>query len=167
MKYFKIAFLVCVLSCFSFSAIHDYYISVTQIDYVEDKQTIQIMSRLFLDDLNTEFGMKFNKTFTFETEGRFEDMNKYIETYFKEKFIVKINGKNVKLIYKKKDYDSDIIKCYFEIKNVKKIKSIEITNKVLLDLIQEQQNIIKTNIFSKKNSFISTLKENTLLLNFN
>ena len=150
----------------SFKALHDYYITVTQIDYNTDKQTIQIMSRLFLDDLNTEFGMKYNKTFTFETEGQSEDMDKYIKAYFNEKVVFKINGKNVKLIFKNKDYDSDIIKCYFEIKNIKKIKSIEITNKVLLDLIQEQQNIIKTNIYSKQNNFICTTSANTMILNF-
>ena len=96
-----------------------------------------------------------------------KEANKYIETYLRSKFKVRINDNDMNLIFIGKEYDIDIIQCYIEIQNVKQVNSIEITNEVLFDLFEDQQNMIKTKINSKQKSFLLNQNNKTAVLNFN
>lgn len=166
MKFFKAIILFCSLSFFAFEAIHDYYISTTQIDYIEETQSLQITSRLFLSDIESLLRQRYDTNITFGEELKPKNVDTYIESYLREKISVKINGEKVDFDFIGEEYDYDIMKCYLEIQGVNSINSFEITNKVLFDLIQEQQNIIKTKINSKQKSFILTVKDTIAVLNF-
>ena len=74
---------------------------------------------------------------------------------------------NWNFIFIGKEYDIDIIQCYIEIQNVKQVNSIEITNEVLFDLFEDQQNMIKTKINSKQKSFLLNQNNKIAVLNFN
>ena len=71
------------------------------------------------------------------------------------------------MIFIGKEYDADIIKCYLEIQSIKKIESFEISNQFLFDLFDEQQNIVRTKIYSKQKSFLLDHNSKIGLLNFN
>ena len=167
MKFLQPIVLVFALSFFSFSTLHDYYISVTQVEYVEDKQSVQIISRIFLDDFESALRTRYNETFTFGGETETEGLDLYIERYLRDKLAFKINGKKMDIVYIGKEYDIDIIKCYLEIEGVDHIDSLEITNKILFDLIQEQQNMVKTKINSRQKSVLLIPQKDTALLKFN
>lgn len=34
----------------AFSSLHKYYVSVTKVEHIKEKQTVQITSRIFIDD---------------------------------------------------------------------------------------------------------------------
>ncbi|MFI1745435.1 DUF6702 family protein [Thalassobellus sediminis] len=166
MKVFKAIILFCSLSFFAFGVIHDYYISITQVDYIEKTKSVQITSRIFLSDIESLLRQRYDKNITFGEEMKPKNVDTYIESYLREKISVKINGEKVNFTFIGEEYDDDIMKCYLEIEEVKSIHSFEITNEVLFDLIQEQQNIIKTKIYSKQKSFILTIKDSNAVLNF-
>lgn len=166
MKFFKTIILFCSLSFFAFEAVHDYYISTTQIEYLEDKQSLQITSKIFLSDIESVLRQRYDKNITFGEEDKPKNVDAYIESYLREKISIKINGEKVDFTFIGEEYDYDIMKCYLEIEGVKSIQTFEITNTVLFDLIQEQQNIIKTKINSKQKSFILTIKDTIAVLNF-
>lgn len=167
MKFLKPLVLVFALSFLSFSTLHDYYISVTQVEYVEDKRSVQIISRIFLDDFESALRTRYNETFTFGGETETEELDTYIERYLRDKLAFKINGQKTNFVYIGKEYDIDIIKCYLEIEGVDHIDSLEITNKILFDLIQEQQNMVKTKINSRQKSFLLIPQKDTAVLKFN
>ncbi|WP_111308070.1 DUF6702 family protein [Confluentibacter sediminis] len=167
MKFFKITFLVFALSFFAFTTMHKYYISVTQIEYVQEKQSVQIISRIFIDDLEELLRVEYDKTITLAEKNEPKSINDYIETYLKEKIKIKINDKEVNISFIGKEYDTDIVKCYMEIQGVKNIQSFEISNQVLFDFFNNQQNIIKTKINSKEKSVIQTIDKNDTVLKFN
>ena len=50
MKFPKYLIVLLVLPFFAFTAMHKYYISVTQVNYIQEKQSLQITSRIFIDD---------------------------------------------------------------------------------------------------------------------
>lgn len=167
MKLFKITCLILTLSFFSFKAAHKYYISVTQIDYVKEKESVQIISRIFIDDLEKLLRERYDESITLAGKTEPKEVDVYLEKYLKEKLKVKINDKEASIAFIGKEYDADIIKCYLEIKGIKSIQTFEISNQVLFDLFSEQQNIIKTNINSKQKSVIQMPEKNTTLLKFN
>lgn len=158
------ALILVLLNGFSF--VHKYYVSITQIDFAEEQESVQITSRIFIDDLEDVFRERFNKEIVLDVDQESEMLEFYIESYIKEKVSVKINGEDVILNYLGKEYENDILFCYLEIENINEIKAIEITNTILFDKFDDQKNIIRFKINNKNKSFVLTQDKQMSLLNF-
>ena len=156
-----------IIPLFSFTSAHKYYVSVTQINYVKEKESVQITSRIFIDDFENLLRKRYDENITLATKNELEIVDTYIEQYLNKKIKIKINNKPAKFNFIGKEYDADIMRCYLEIEGVKTINSIQITNQLLFDLFEEQQNIVKTKINSKQKSFLLILQKDNALLNFN
>ena len=149
-----------------FSSLHKYYVSVTKIDFVKEKQTIQITTQIFIDDFEAVLRARYNPDITLAGKEETKDSEAYIKRYLKGKISISVDGKEQVLNYIGREYKDDIVYAYLEIENVSEIKSITITNESLFDMFEEQQNIIKTNINSKKKSFLLTSAKTNGMLNF-
>jgi hypothetical protein len=167
MSRFKIVILLGVFSLFSFTGLHKYYISVTQIEYVKDKQSVQIISRIFIDDLEKAIRYNFGENITLDDGKEDSTIDAYIEKYLNNNFSISLNKSPVKFQFIGKEYDGDIVRCYMEVVDIQNIRYFEVSSKLLFDVCPDQQNIVKTKINSKQKSFILTKKKNSALLNFN
>lgn len=166
MKRIKIVLLAVVLPLLMATGIHKFYVSVTEIDYVKEKKSVQIVMRIFVDDLETVLKKRYDAQLVLTEKNESKDVDMYLQRYIKEKFQVKINGATSDYVFLGKEYETDIVYCYLEIKNISNIKSFEIVNKLLFDVFDEQQNIVKTNINSQNKSFILIPQNDKGLLNF-
>ncbi len=166
MKIIKIVLLFLVLSLISFTAIHKYYVSVTEVEYVKEKKSVQIISRIFIEDLEDVIQLRYNEDLRIEKENEVPEIDFFIEKYLKAKLIININGEEKLVNYLGKEFDNDIVICYLEIEGVDKIQSLEIQNQVLFDLYAEQQNIVRTKVNSENKSFILIKENDKGLLNF-
>lgn len=160
--FFLVAFALC-----SFTSLHKYYISVTQIDFIESKKAIQITSRIFIDDMERLLQERYDESIILTENDDLTKVDAYLENYFKQKLKIEINNRPVNFNYLGKEYDTDIMKCYLEIENVDEVKTLKISNEVLFDLYEDQQNIVKTKIYSKQKSIILYKQNPASLLNFN
>ena len=156
-----------IIPLFAFTVFHKYYMSVTQIEYIEDKQSVQLITRIFIDDFEKLLRERYDESITLVDKDEPATVDLYIERYLSEKIKIKINDKDADLIFIGKEYDIDIVRCYLEIEDVDEINSFEISNQVLFDVFEEQKNIIKTDINSKQKSFILISQDKTAMLNFN
>jgi hypothetical protein len=166
MKLLRKSFLILVLPLFAFTVIHKYYVSVTQIEFVKEKESLQIISRIFIEDLEDVLQLRYKEDLIIKKENEAPDVNFYIERYLKGKLIFKINGEEKAFNYLGKEIDNDIVVCYLEVLDIKEITTFEIQNLVLFDLYAEQQNVVRTNINSKNKSFILIKENDKALLNF-
>ena len=127
---------------------------------------LQITSRIFMDDLNYVLEKNFKKKVNIgepvENEEDVSMMKKYIENNFS----IKINGRPKQINFLSKESDNNVVICYFNVKDILKVNSIEIQNKILLDLNSDQQNIIQTNIYGKKKSLMFEGENFTDILKF-
>ncbi|MEL0653265.1 DUF6702 family protein [Algibacter sp. TI.3.09] len=167
MNRFKIVLLLAVFSFFSFTSIHKYYISVTQVEYVKDKKAVQIISRVFIDDLENALRHNYDENITLDENKDSEAVNTYLEKYINTNLKVSINKQPATLQFVGKEYDGDIVRFYLEVTEIQSINSVEVSNEMLFAVCPDQQNIVKTKINSKQKSFILTHKNNSALLNFN
>ena len=167
MKTIKILLVILVLPLLSYTTAHKFYVTVTQVNYIKEKQSVQIISRIFIDDFEELIRQRYDEDITLDASKEEMQIDFYIERYLQEKMQIKINDSIKKLVFIGKEYEDDIIYCYLEIENIKAIKSFEITNQILFDLFEEQQNIVKTNINSKNKSFILISQNDKVVLNFN
>lgn len=159
--------LIALITLSSFTTFHKFYVSVTQVEYIKDKQSLQFISRIFIDDFENMLQQRFDESIILNNGEESEQTQFYIEKYLKGKIKVEINGEEKSIQYIGKEYENDIMYCYFEIENITEINTVQITNEVLFDLFNDQQNIIRLKINGKHKTFVLIPEEKTGLLNFN
>lgn len=148
-----ICFLFVALSSF---AMHKFYVSIYQINYAQEKKMLQITSRIFVDDLNNILKIKYNqKTNLGEPNESVNDIA-LMKKYIFENFTIKVNGQPKTITLANKEMEGNVLICYYNIKDVSKIKSLEIHNAVLHDYVEDQQNIIQIKLYGKKESMLFT-----------
>jgi Domain of unknown function (DUF6702) len=167
MKSIKLLFFAILVPLFAFTTAHKFYVSVTQIEYVKEKQSVQIIARVFIDDFEELLRQRYDENITLNISKDERTIDAYIQKYLIAKIQVEINGNYKKFKYLGKEYEDDIMYCYLEITDVESINSFKITNQLLFDVFEEQQNIVKTNINSKRKSFMLTPNNDSGVLNFN
>jgi len=163
---FKVVISLLFLSLSSFMGLHKYFVSVTDIEYVPKEKAVQIITRLFIDDFDSVLQERYDVEFHLESEATKDTRLAYIQKYFSKKVTISINNVPQKIQLLGTEFEDDMLVSYFEIRNVNAIKSIKITNKLLLENGSNQQNITHININGKKKSFLFVKDKDTDVLNF-
>ena len=148
--------LIVLLSSF---AVHKFYVSVTQIDYVPSKKRVEITSRIFIDDLEKALTKKYNKKVNLTSTKELPEAEELIKSYLKEKIKISINKKPQNIEFLARELEGDVLILYTKIAVSKKINTFEIYNSLLTEVYADQQNIVHTNINSNKKSILLTNTE--------
>jgi len=162
----RLLILFLILPLLAFTEAHKFYVSVTQIEYVAENQEVQIITRVFIDDFEKLIRQRYDESITLAEKEESKLVDRYMTKYLKEKLEITINGEVKQLMFLGKEYEDDMVLCYLEIPNIPSISSLKVSNKVLFDVYEEQQNIIRTKINSKQKSFILIPGNDKGLLNF-
>lgn len=101
----------------SATAYHKFYVSVTQINYSNKEESLQITSRIFIDDFENVLKERYGVTLDLGTPQEAKNSNYYVERYLNTRFTIHINGKKQELHFLGKEYENDVVKTYIEIKN--------------------------------------------------
>ncbi len=145
---------------------HKFYVSVTQIEYKEQQQSLQMISRVFIDDIEDLIKERYDKSLTIDNTKENPELDQYLKKYFGQKLNIIINGKNVSFTFIGKEFEDDLIIVYLEIENISSLETIKISNEVLMDLFEEQQNIVHVKKGSQRKSLILEKGKSEGLLNF-
>ncbi|PIB29278.1 hypothetical protein BFP77_06905 [Maribacter sp. 4U21] len=156
MGYLRKGLLLLILPLFAFTIAHKFYISVTHVGYSEKDDALQVTTRVFIDDMNSVLNERYDISSKLGTDEASKADNAYFEKYLRTKFVIEINGKPVRYTMIGKEYDTDMIVCYLEVPEIDlpTVKTVAITNEMLTDLFDEQQNVLHIKIKEKKKSFV-------------
>ncbi len=151
----------------SFSGAHKFYVSVTNVSYSEEEESLQIISRIFIDDLEKALKTRYEVDTHLATPDESEAAETYIERYFKSKFTVWVNGNPSEYTFLGKRYDNDLIVCYIEVTGLRKegLQSLGIQNEILTDIFEEQKNLVHFDVLGKKKSYVLIRENNKGMLN--
>ena len=72
---------------------HEYYVSVTNIEYVNEQQSLQIISQIFIDDFEKLLQERYDETITLAPDNNKTNIEKYMERYLEDKLKLEINSK--------------------------------------------------------------------------
>ena len=167
MKHLKKALFLFLLPLLAFTVGHKFYISVTNVGYSEKDDALQIITRVFLDDMNAVLKERYGIQPKLGAKSESEIDREYFEKYLRSKFIVEIDGKTVPYTLLGKKYDTDMIICYLEVPkiNLPKVSTIAITNEMLMDMFDEQQNVVHFKIEGEKKSYVLIKSDTKGMLN--
>ena len=167
MKKYTIILLLFVVPLIISSRAHEYYVSVTNVEYVKEEKSVQIITQIFIDDFEKMIQERFDDRITLATDNESIMVEDYMQRYLSDKLKVTINDQSLDFNFIGKEYEDDITYCYLEIKDISEIKSIEIENRVLFDIYQDQQNIVRLKLYGKNKSFLLIPDNDNCVLNFN
>ncbi len=128
--------------------LHKIHISLTNIEYKKESKTLQITTRLFIDDIENALNKKYGIETELDNERELQNIDSYFKKYLKENLQLVVENKNINLHYLGKEYEDDIVYVYFEMENVQDFKQLTIKNTLLFDIFEDQRNIVK---FKKEN----------------
>ncbi|WP_034922552.1 DUF6702 family protein [Gillisia sp. CAL575] len=166
----KIKFLLpifCALMLMSFSVAHKFYVSVTEIEYNEKAESLQIISRVFIDDMEDLLQTRYDSKIRLGKSNETTEASTSINKYLKQKIEIQIDGKTMEVNYIGKEYEDDMLLLYLEVSNVSSFKKIEIKNAILTDMFSEQKNLVHVNYKGSTKSLILNKAKQEDVLNFN
>ena len=99
----------------------EFYISVTNVDYSEKDQSVQIISRFFIDDMNAVIKERYGVPSKLGTDRESAIDREYLEKYIRAKFLVEINGE-----FEEMSFNVDTSKSFKELESL--FKEVNINN---------------------------------------
>ncbi|WP_310992572.1 DUF6702 family protein [Aequorivita marina] len=166
MRQLSILILLLVFPFVSATSAHKFYVSITKIEYVKEKSAIQVIAKIFTDDMEDALQLKYDPSISLDTKKETKAANADLQRYLLQKIKIKVNGKPVQLQYIGKEYETDMVVAYMEVTNVMDLKTIEIENKVLMEVFSEQKNIVHFKTSENRRSLILDRDEPRGSLNF-
>lgn len=145
---------------------HKFYVAIYQINYASEKQMLQITARVFVDDLNNALEKKYKKKFYLGTDTESPEDVVVLKKYLAENFTMKVNGQSKAMGFLSKEMEGDVLICYLSIRDVSKLKSLEVYNTILVGWNSEQQNIAHFTVLGAKESFLFTAASTKRMLKF-
>lgn len=162
-KYFGLIVAFVMLSGFT---MHKFYVSIYQINYAPEKKMLQITSRIFIDDINDALEYKYGKKTALGDQNETVADVTILQQYLTENFLIKVNGQQKPIRFISHEFENNVIICYFTVKDVAKIKTIEVRNAALFELFPDQQHIINTIVLGKKESLLLTIDKKSGVLKY-
>ena len=142
---------------------HKYYVSTSLFNFSEDS-SLQITLRIFKDDLSNAISDTY-------LDQKTDDLNLIDELYFKQvdkyinsKISILIDDKKFEMDYLGLETKNDMYACYLEIQNLPIYSNMVISNKILFEIFDDQQNIIHVKRNDKRQSFIARNNNSFLTL---
>lgn len=162
----RFLFLFCLFAVASGFTAHKFYMSIYQVHFNQEKSRIEITGRIFIDDLN-DCVSKYAKERTHigekgQTGGDIQNMTRYLGDHFR----IKVDGNLRLMTFLRCETEENTVICYFRIDDVKKVTTLEVLNKSLMNCHPEQQNIIQAEVSGTKKNLLLTEGENSGKLDF-
>ena len=162
MKKIAILFLLFTLA---FSS-HKYYLSLTQIEYNKDQDSLEVIINVFMDDIEFAINKEYSVDLRLTTKQELEDVDSYFQKYLRKNLRFLVNKELVNYNFIGKEYEGDLVYFYLEVNVSDSPVSLEVYNTILVTYFEQQQNIIKFKNGSKRQSKILSKNTNKALLNF-
>lgn len=145
-----------ILFTLNASTVHKFHAALYQINYASEKKMLQITSRIHVDDLNKALEKKYKKKIYIGDEKETPEELALLKDYLAKTFSIKVNGQLNPIIFLSKEIEDDELVCYWNIKGISKINTLEVNNTVLTECFSDQQNMINVTVLGVKKSFLLT-----------
>lgn len=131
---------------------HPIHISVTEMEYDEKERELEIVMRIFSDDLETSIRAARNDPGLDLLHPQSGTTDELAREYILNRFKVTLDGKVQKLNYLGFELDGDAMVFYIQAVQVKNWKSITVLNSVILETYDDQSNLVHVTLKGRTKS---------------
>ncbi len=133
------------LGLMSYAASHKFHASITQMDYDAKTQSIEAVTRFFLDDFETAISQHAQREIKFATPAALKDKANLnaVAAYVRERIELKsAKGVAVKFTLVGLEMQGDMIWVYYEGKLAGGLANAQVRQRTLHELYEDQVNIV-------------------------
>lgn len=142
------------------SYLHPIHVSVTEIEFDEKDHALEIMMRVFIDDLELSLRSSLNQPeLDILNPGKGTTTDLLVSNYLKTHFKISLDNKPQLTKYLGHDRESEALIFYIEVSDVKKWKTISIYNDIIMATHNDQSNLVHVYVNEKVKSL--RLTQNT------
>jgi hypothetical protein len=145
---------------------HPFFISVIDINHNEKEAVLEISVRTFTDDLEKTINQESNIAIDFNNPAQKEKADQLIKNYLVKKLSLVANGNKCNLEYLGFEIQKESTWTYFEVKNIKELKQLNVVCDILSGISPEQINIIHVKAKGQRKSYELALSKKSTQFNF-
>ncbi len=134
--------------------LHPFYMSITQVDHRPETESLEISMKVFIDDLEKALEKQNGKPLHLCTPSEIKEADTWIQQYLKSHFKITINQIPISWQWVGKEKEDDAVWIFIEARNIKEVRYFQLTNSVLTEIFDSQNNIVHLNMYAKKKSYI-------------
>lgn len=146
--------------------LHPFFVSVIEINHNEKEATLEISVRTFTNDLEKMIQAETNTSIDVSQPAQKKKADALIAAYLTKRLNLKSNGIKCNLEYIGFEIQKESTWTYFEVKNVKQLKQLEVLCEVLFGINNQQINIIHVTHKGERKSYELIYPKNTTQFNF-
>ncbi len=140
--FYSMKLLFSLFLCSVFVA-HDFYVSITEIDYNDQSKSLEVSLKIFADDIERVIEEKEGVKLNIGEINENEKCGQYLNAYIKEHFVINVDGEEKVLEYLGHEMEKrDAVWTFFEVFDVDQPSEIKIENTILVNEYEGQQNIV-------------------------
>jgi hypothetical protein len=147
--------------------IHPIHVTVTEIEFDEKSKALEIVMRVFMDDLETTLRSDLKQPELDVSQPKNGlTLDQMAATYVTNHFKITLDNKPVQVKYLGHEEEGDAFIFYIEVSNVKKWKTIQIRNDMMTSSFEDQSNLVHVKVRGETKSLRLTRDTSTDKLTF-
>lgn len=157
----------CLIVILSITAIaaHQFYISLSLLNYNQENKQMEVSVKLFIDDIEKALNQNFHQDYYLGTDKEIDRTKNDLEKYILSKFYFMQGSDTISLAFLGHEYEDDLCWVYLESEMLAKLEEISVHNSILCEVYPEQKNILQLKIGNTK--FSGVLDESNPIKTFN
>ncbi|MEL6671258.1 MAG: DUF6702 family protein [Bacteroidota bacterium] len=124
------------------SATHPFYVSVSEIQHNAQSGRLEISMRMFVEDLELALEDRGHKGLYLGLEKESPEAESYVDQYIRRYLKIELNGEALEWTFLGKEMEGEAIWCYLESAEIDTPQKVKISNRLLFDTCEGQQNIV-------------------------
>lgn len=145
--------IVSFIQCLFFTTlVHPLHISVTEIEFDEKDKALEIMMRVFVDDLEVTMKDRLKQPELDILSPKGITVDQMMTEYLNEHFQLSLDTKSQKIKYLGHEREDEAFIFYIEVSNVKKWKTIQVMNNMMMEVFEDQSNLVHVTVKGKVKS---------------
>lgn len=130
------------IALFFLSLLHPVHVSVTSVEYVKEKNIFDVSFKLFWDDFEVIIAQKYGVLLNLGKEDEKKEKEHYFTQYISASFSLMVDGVKLEPKYKMDTINEASIWLYYSYPGRLGKTKIEIENRLMLDMFDDQTNLL-------------------------
>lgn len=125
---------------------HVFYVSITRVKWNVDVARLDVSVRIFTDDLEEAIVAKGGPRLRLWTGQAHADRDRHVSDYLASRLVFRVNGVDRQLTYAGMEDALDATACLVQITGVDRVETIEVENRILIEMFDTQANVMRFEI---------------------
>lgn len=137
---------------------HVFYVSIARVKWNVNDARLDVSVRIFTDDLEVAIVAEGGPRLRLWTDQAHADRDRHVSDYLASRLAFRVNGADRPLTYAGMEDALDATACLVQITDVDRVETIEVENRILIDMFDTQANVMRFEVGGEK-KFVNLSKK--------